>query len=522
MSPPLQSAETVDPLSRPALTQRHTVAVPKSTSPTNSDSSIAEAPAEKLPSPHTLDSIPLHILHPRPLPRHPALILTTPEVADSNSADVHREASDNAKSNASEMTTGPTPTSPSPVVPAAASLTSPLSPSMSITPPLSPAPGLGLDIAAQDATAEHEHDDEHDEHEHEDEEEDFEEAAVVTGYWLRPEHFSPTAAPAVDLVVDPSPEVQANGHAIEGQEEDDEDVPHVLFKSLNPQLSLDVEVERRSRSNSPALVPVVALEGEVPPSPTLSIGFKELNEHIGLNAEIERISRSPSPVGSIRSVHSHTSFTSDGREVTFKTLNEQFSLDVEAQRRASLSPMHSPVRSERFVMLQGQDEASPKEEQARSPSPLPSPGEGIAASLAAASFALAATTSGQQGAIEKDKKDSRALTRTNNQRGLVLRTFILPFSAAYFILNVFNPFSYRSFFALRRQHPPLLPTSSSTDTPSQPKLTVGSSKPLLVPRFIWRWAGKDAEYNLARVGLGKGVNTLGARYDGAGGLVDVA
>lgn len=247
----------------------------------------------------------------------------------------------------------------------------------------------------------------------------------------------------------------------------EEQIPSELFKTLNPAVSLDAEIARRSPSPSPFVPPVqiqsVEDEDEEPVE-----NFRTLNPAFSLDAEILRISRSPSP------------------EPRFKELNEDLGLEKEIIRRsAAPSPVSSPQPSAHLELAPENNKPA------------------------------AAATS-----VSK----STTVARTDAQaRSVVRGTLFLPVllgSGVLRLLSTLNPFAYLLItMRSRKSHA----RSPSYPPEPYPKLIV--PRPLLrrvLPGFIWRWAGKDAEYNLHRVGLGKGVNALGTRYDGTGSVVGLA
>jgi hypothetical protein len=247
----------------------------------------------------------------------------------------------------------------------------------------------------------------------------------------------------------PAPELVYYGSGANSEEEDDDDnddddeMPVEMFKSLNPHVSLEAEIARRSGSPSPVPEGFVAPQIEEDDGPTET--FKYLNPAISLDAEILRRSRTPSPVPQ------------------FKELNEELSLEKEIAQRAASSPKPPPTEGgNRFA-----DDANEAE---RGPGPV-------------------------------------ARKHTTPNRSLVRTTVLLPFILGLRMMNVFNPFTY--LYLLRSR-------SRSTYPPEPyPKIPRSLLK-MIVPAFIWRWAGKDPSYNLQRVGLGKGVNAVGTRYDGSG------
>lgn len=241
----------------------------------------------------------------------------------------------------------------------------------------------------------------------------------------------------------PAPELVYYGSGANSEEEEDEDdgMPVETFKSLNPHVSLEAEIVRRSCPSSP--VPAVFLipqnEEEDGPIET----FKSLNPAVSLDAEILRRSRTPSPVP------------------RFKELNEELSLEKEIAKRAASRPA----------------------------SPNPFPAEDTER------FANA----------DEVEDGLRPVSMPN--KSLVRATLLLPLILGLRVMNVFNPFAY--LYLVRSRSRPAYPPEPYPKIPR-------SLLRMVVPAFIWRWAGKDPSYNLQLVGLGKGVNTIGTRYDSSG------
>ena len=233
----------------------------------------------------------------------------------------------------------------------------------------------------------------------------------------------------------------------EGDEHDDE-VQLEMFRSLNPHVSLEAEISRRSCSPSP--VPEVFIAPQIEEDDELTETFKSLNPAVSLDAEILRRSRTPSPVPQ------------------FKELNEELSLEKEiALRAASRFPPPKAQPTER-----GNGFANDANDAESGPGPV-----------------------------------AKQYARPN--RSLVRTTLLLPFILGLRLISVFNPFTYLYFLRSRSR-------SNSTYRPEPyPKIPRSVLK-MVVPAFIWRWAGKDPSYNLQRVGLGTGVNSVGTRYDSSG------
>lgn len=246
----------------------------------------------------------------------------------------------------------------------------------------------------------------------------------------------------------PAPELVYYGSGAISVEEDDEEngeIPVEMFKSLNPHVSLEAEIARRSCPPSPAPQVFVAPQIEDDDDGPIET-FKSLNPALSLDAEILRRSRTPSPVPQ------------------FKELNEEFSLEREIAKRATLRPA-SPK-----PMLTAEDERFPDD------------------------------------ANEAENGSRSVAMRITPNRSLV-RTTLLPFILGLRMMNIVNPFAY---LYLARSR------SRSTYRPEPYPKIARSILRMVVPAFIWRWAGKDPSYNLQRAGLGKGVNSVGTQYDESG------
>lgn len=253
------------------------------------------------------------------------------------------------------------------------------------------------------------------------------------------------SSPAISEI--PAPELVYYGSGANKEDEEDDEAVVETFKSLNPHVSLETEIARRSSPSSPVpqvfLAPQLEEEDEGPVET-----FKSLNPAVSLDTEILRRSRAPSPVPQ------------------FKELNEELSFQREIVKRAA-SPSSSPQprlaeEGGRFANSANQAEC------------------------------------GGSGPMKR---------QTTPNRSLVRATLLLPFILCLRMMNVFNPFAYLY----------LIRTRSRSTCPPEPYPKIPRSLlQMIVPAFIWRWTGKDPSYNLQRVGLGKGINTVGTRYDGSG------